>query len=106
MWRIYRPAWVSVYVSTRLGPHGERDCLADFSRRWAGHVQDEDWQILVPEDPEGWVSLQLRLPVLAGEHEDEPAASLTAGVQPGAARVVRAGSDEEHELQGYGRRQA
>ena len=96
--------WHDVFVSQRPGSPGGDDCLADFTRRWAGCVEEDDWQVLRPEHEFGWYRLQLRLPVIVGEHESEADALHRAGETGYPARVVVAGSPEDCELQNYGRR--
>lgn len=105
MWRVYRPLWQDVYASALPGEAGQRDCVADFGRRWARAVEDGDWQVLVPEDPAGLVRLQLRLAAWTGEFGTEADAWQCAGDFPGEALVLPAGSPEERDLLDYGRRQ-
>jgi hypothetical protein len=104
-WRVYFPAWQDVYASLLPGEAGQRDCLADFNRRWQGLVDPDDWQVLVPEEPWGLARLQLRLAVFEDEFADEQGALECAGSLPVQSRVVLAGSEQERELQDYGRRQ-
>jgi hypothetical protein len=92
-----------MYTSADQGPAGQEECQADFDRRFAGKVRDEDWGFEVPSDGSGRHALLVRLPVCRGTFEFAERAEAVAGMSLGTPhQVVRQGSLEERELLAYG----
>jgi hypothetical protein len=103
-WRVYRPEWLTVYVSDRLEVEGQDQCQVRF-RDYAGRVRSEDWRLC----PVGSVrparyKLMVRLPNLKGEFKEESKARKLLATLGGQAVLVTQGSAEERELLAYGRR--
>jgi hypothetical protein len=98
-WRVYREEWTVAYVSDADGEEGALECREKFRSSYEGRVRPDGWRVVAwnEKNPGGWPwMLEIRLPVMKGEHVREQDADCHA--RETGAVVAREGSPEEREI--------